>query len=217
MRAKRQEQKLPRPAPDRLPAVLESLLFVADGPQEIGALARAVNAPRDRVEQAIDVLSESANGRGVFVQRLGDRVQLATVPEAAPYIEQFLEVEHGRLSRASLETLAIIAYRQPVTRAQIESIRGVDPDHAVATLLARGLIEEVGHAPGPGRPVLFGTAVRFLEYFGLERMEGMPALPPLEDQPDTYSSELAGALERLEELTSGEPLEASEEEAVARL
>ena len=111
-------------------------------------------------------------------------MQLATAPEAAPYIEHFLEVEHGRLSRAALETLAIVAYRQPVTRAAIEAVRGVNSDQAVATLLSRGLIEEVARAPGPGRPVLFGTAVRFLEYFGLQRPEELPPLPDLAEAAD---------------------------------
>jgi segregation and condensation protein B len=163
------------------------LLFVAEEPQEIGTLARSLNVPREGVERAIEALTASTNGRGIFVQRLGDRLQLATVPDAAPYIERFLEVEHGHLSRAALETLAIIAYRHPVTRAAIESVRGVNSDHAVATLLARGLIEEVGRAPGPGRPVLFGTTVRFLEYFGLQCPDDLPPLPepePAEAEED---------------------------------
>jgi segregation and condensation protein B len=177
----KQAAKVQRPSPDRLSAVLESLLFVAEEPIEISALAKAVNTPRDRVEATLEEMSEHRNGRGVFIQRLGDRVQLATVPEAAPYIEHFIEFEQGRLSRAALETLAIIAYRQPVTRATIESIRGVNSDQSVATLAARGLIEESGRAPGPGRPVLFSTTVRFLEYFGLQRPNEMPQLPPIED------------------------------------
>jgi segregation and condensation protein B len=177
----KQPAKVQRPSPERLPAVLESLLFVAEEPIEIGVLAKAVNAPRDLVETTLEEMSEHRNGRGVFIQRLGDKVQLATVPEAAPYIEHFIEYEQGRLSRAALETLAIIAYRQPVTRATIESIRGVNSDQSVATLAARGLVEESGRAPGPGRPVLFCTTVRFLEYFGLQRPDEMPQLPPLED------------------------------------
>ena len=179
MKLRRRPQKIPAPAPDRLPAVIESLLFVAEEPQQIDTLSRSLSVPRQRVEQAVEQLAASTNGRGIFVQRQGDRVQLATVPDAAPYIEHFLEVEHGQLSRAALETLAIIAYRQPVTRAGIESVRGVNADYAVAALLARELIEEVGRAPGPGRPALFGTTMRFLEYFGLQRPDELPPLPDL--------------------------------------
>lgn len=168
------------PAPERLGVVIESLLFVADEPQPIDTLAKSLNVRRDRIEQAIEELAVP-DGRGIFVQRQGDRVQLATVPEAAPYIERFLEVEHGRLSNAALETLAIVAYRQPMTRGGIDNVRGVNSDGAVATLLARGLIEEVGRAPGPGRPALFGTTVRFLEYFGLSRADALPPLAELED------------------------------------
>ncbi len=183
MTAQRERRRIGRPAAERLPAIIESLLFVAEEPQEIGTLAKSLNVPRQGVEQAIETLAASVNGRGLLVQRFGDRVQLATAPDAAPYIEQFLEVEHGRLSRAALESLAVIAYRQPVTRAGVEAIRGVNSDHAVATLLARGLIEEVGRAPGPGRPVLFGTTVRFLEYFGLERPQDLPPLAePVSDE-----------------------------------
>ena len=178
--SRRPHEKIHPPAPDRLPAIIESLLFVADEPQEIGVLAKSLNVPRQRAERAVEELAASIDGRGILVQRLGDRVQLATTPDAAQYIERFLEVEHGRLSRASLETLAIIAYRAPVTRAGIESVRGVNSDHAVATLLARSLVEDVGRAAGPGRPVLFATTVRFLEYFGLQRPEDLPPLPELE-------------------------------------
>jgi len=180
MKRPRSPKKNAPPAPERLAAVIESLLFVADEPQSLDTLARSLGVRRDRVEEAIEELS-TVNGRGLFVQRQGDLVQLATVPDAAPYVEQFLEVEHGRLSNAALETLAIVAYRQPVTRSAIDFVRGVNSDGAVATLLARGLIEEVGRAPGPGRPVLFGTTVRFLEHFGLSRPDDLPPLAPLED------------------------------------
>jgi segregation and condensation protein B len=180
MTSQAQHQKTVPPAPELLPAVVESLLFVAGEPQEISTLAKTLGLPPKQIDKAIDALIEARHGRGVFVQRMGDRVQLATVPEAGPHIERFLEVEYGRLSRAALETLAIIAYRAPVTRATIESVRGVNSDHAVATLLQRGLIEEVGRAPGPGRPQLFAAAVRFLEYFGLQRTDDLPPLPNVE-------------------------------------
>jgi segregation and condensation protein B len=203
MKLQRRHQRIAPPAPDRLPAVIESLLFVAEEPQEIGALAKSVGVSRERVERALETLTGSVDGRGLFVQRLGDRVQLATVPDAAPYIERLLEVSHGRLSRAALETLAIIAYRQPVTRATIESIRGVNSDGAVATLVARELVHEVGRAPGPGRPLLFGTTVRFMEYFGLQRMDDLPPLPPMA-QDDGLSAPAAAANGAYEATESGE-------------
>ena len=189
MKLRRRHKKIARPAPERLPALIESLLFVAEEPQEIGTLAKSLNVPREGVERAVEELAASTNGRGLFIQRLDDRVQLATVPDAAPYIEHFLEVDHGRLSRAALETLAIIAYRRPITRASIESVRGVNSDHAVATLLARDLIEDVGRAPGPGRPALFATTVRFLAYFGLQQAEDLPPLPELEEYETTETEE----------------------------
>jgi len=199
MKLRRQPTKISPPGPELLPAVIESLLFVASEPQDIATLAKSLNVTRHKIEQALDHLTESTNGRGVFVQRIGDRVQLATVPDAAPYIEQFLEVEYGQLSRAALETLAIIAYRSPVTRAVVESVRGVNSDHAVATLLARGLIEEVGRAPGPGRPVLFAPAVRFLEYFGLQKAGDLPPLPPMAEGTPELTEAAQHAVEALEE------------------
>jgi segregation and condensation protein B len=190
MKLRREPSKIAPPAPDRLPAVIESLLFIAEEPMEIGVLAKSLSLPRKDVERAIDQLIANVDGRGLFVQRTGDRVQLATIPDAAPYIEQFVEVEHGQLSRAALETLAIIAYRQPVTRAAIEAVRGVNADYAVAALVARGLIEEVDRAPSPGRPALFATTVRFLEYFGLQRPTDLPPLPDLPpDQPPLVADE----------------------------
>jgi segregation and condensation protein B len=192
MKPQKQPSKITPPAPDRLPAVLESLLFVAEEPQQIETLAKSVGVTRQRVEQALDQLSDAGNGRGLIVQRLGDRVQLATAPDAAPYIEQFVEVEAGHLTRAALETLAIVAYRQPATRTTIENVRGVNSDYGVAALLARGLIQEVGRAQGPGRPALFGTTLRFLEYFGLQRPD---ELPPLPDLPPDETSELPNSLE----------------------
>lgn len=199
MKLRRQPTKISPPGPELLAAVIESLLFVASEPQDINTLAKSLSVTRHKIEQALDELTESTNGRGVFVQRIGDRVQLATVPDAAPYIEQFLEVEYGQLSRAALESLAIIAYRSPVTRAVIESVRGVNSDHAVATLLARGLIEEVGRAPGPGRPVLFAPAVRFLEYFGLQKATDLPPLPPMEEAALEPTEAAQHAVEALEE------------------
>ena len=165
----------------RLGAVLESLLFVASRPVRLKDLARAARAPLAEVQRALATLEQECEARGLRLQRSGDSVQFVTCPEAAPYVERFLGIEGGaRLSMAALETLAVIAYEQPVTRARVEAVRGVNSDGVVVNLLARGLVAEVGRAEGPGRPVLFGTTVEFLQYFGLRRPEDLPALqqPP---------------------------------------
>ena len=171
------------PPPDRLKTIIESILFVADGPVAIDALARAVGAEAAAVAAAVDCLAQECRLRGVRLQCTEAAVQMVTAPEAAPYVARFLRVggDH-RLSPAALETLAIIAYKQPITRPQVEAIRGVDSERALATLKGRGLVTEVGRAPGPGRPYLLGTAFRFLEHFGLERPEDLPPLPPLEEK-----------------------------------
>lgn len=167
--------------PQRLKLIIESVLFVADEPVEVVALARIAEAEPEAIELAIDALATECAGRGVRVQRTGTAVQLVSSPEATPYVERYLGVEEDhRLSHAALETLAIIAYKQPITRARIEAIRGVNCDRALASLRARGLVTEVGRARSAGRPYLFGTTFRFLEHFGLDRPED---LPPLADLP----------------------------------
>jgi len=163
---------------DTLKLAVESILFVADEPVELGALARIVGAKAEDVVRAVEAIATDCQSRGVRVQRAGSAVQMVTAPEAAPYVERFLGVEEDhRLSHAALETLAIIAYKQPITRSAIEAIRGVNCDRALASLKARGLVAEVGRAPAAGRPYLYGTTFRFLEYFGLERPEDLPPLP----------------------------------------
>ncbi len=177
----RKPRLIERPAPEELVPILEAVLFVADAPIEVSALARTINAPRPEVSDALDELAEACRERGVRVQRTGDLVQLVSAPRTAAYVERFLGLEHPPLTNASLETLAIIAYRQPITRAGIESVRGVDCDGPIRTLMARGLVEEIGRAPVIGRPTLFGTTVRFLEYFGLEKPDDLPPLPLTEE------------------------------------
>jgi segregation and condensation protein B len=161
-----------------LELVLETLLFVADGPVEIGRVQRALEVDRATAEAAIGRLAEGYRGRGVRLQRRGETLQLVSAPEAAEYVERFLGLsERGRLSAAVLETLAIVAYRQPATRAQIEAVRGVNADYAIRSLLARNLIQEVGRLETVGHPAVFGTTFEFLQYFGLESLERLPSLP----------------------------------------
>ena len=171
---------MPDEAFDRLKLIVESVLFVADEPVEIAALARIAEAGLEETGAAVDALAEECRERGVRVQRTESAVQLVTAPETTSYVERYLGVEDDdRLSPAALETLAIIAYKQPITRQTMERIRGVNCDRALASLRARGLITEVGRAQAAGRPYLFGTTFRFLEHFGLEKPED---LPPLEEQ-----------------------------------
>lgn len=182
----------PPPTDDELPQRVEALLFVSDGGVDESALARALGVTRRRLERALDALADALRDgdRGVRLQRGPDGAQLVTAPEAATYVEYFLGLESARrLSTAALETLAIIAYRNPVTRGTIEAIRGVSSDGAIATLRARGLIADGGRAEGPGRPVLWVTTQRFLQHFGLERPQDLPPLPDDVELP----SEPAGA------------------------
>ena len=171
-------QRLPATTRESLPAVIESILFVADEPVELDLLARALRRSRDDIELALMDLGERCADGGTRLQRTGDQVQLVTAPEHGPHVERFLGLEsRQRLSGAALEALAIVAYKQPVTRAAVEAVRGVNSDGAIASLIARGLVVEVGKAPGPGRPGLLGTTMKFLEHFGLSNPADLPPLP----------------------------------------
>jgi segregation and condensation protein B len=174
-------------------SLLESLLFVAQEPVPLRLLASALDLEVKAVQEALEGLTEEYAKRGLRVQHLGDVVQMVTAPEAAYYVERFLGMDHQqRLSTAALETLAIIAYRQPTTRAAIDAIRGVGSDRAVATLIVRGLVEEVGRADSVGRPALLGTTVRFLEHFGLESPNDLPPLPEVSALETDESTSPAG-------------------------
>ncbi len=155
--------------------LIESLLFVAGEPVTVAQLARATTLPLDTVELALAELTAACYERGVRVQREGERVQLVSAPEAAPVIARFLGVEaSSRLSPAALEVLAITAYRQPLTRAQIEAIRGVDSSGVIRALLARDLIAEAGRVETVGRPILYTTTTNFLRQFGLTKLADLP-------------------------------------------
>ena len=177
-----------------LASLVESLLFVAAEPVAVSRLASALDVSEAEVEQALEQLSQAYRERGLRLQRKGQQVQLTTAPESAPYVERFLGLNgrvSSRLSPAALETLAIIAYRQPITRIQIEAVRGVSCDGVLRTLLNWGLIEEVGRLEQVGRPILYGTTFAFLQYFGLE---GLHQLPPL-DGDDSKSKTTTSTFE----------------------
>ncbi|MDP8923092.1 MAG: SMC-Scp complex subunit ScpB, partial [Chloroflexota bacterium] len=159
---------------------LVALLFAADEPLTVADAARILGARKRQVEQAVELLTDSPPV-GLIVQRDGDRLQLATGPASAPYVRRLRGLEEqARLSRAALEVLAVVAYRQPITRAEIEAVRGVGGDRALATLLQRGLVEEVGRKETIGRPVLFGTTLAFLEHLGLRSLADLPPMPGAE-------------------------------------
>jgi segregation and condensation protein B len=161
---------------------LEAILFVADEPISAAVLGQAVELGRREVEGFLRSLAEDheARGSGLVLREVAGGWRLMTHPDAAPYVRQFvLSNRHARLTRASLETLAIVAYKQPVTRHQVSSIRGVDSDGVLRALVDRGLVEDVGRDVGPGRAVLFGTTVEFLERLGLASLADLPPVAPL--------------------------------------
>lgn len=165
--------------------LLESVLFVAAEPITVAQLARALALPPDAIETALEHLQAAYEGRGIRVQRRGEQVQLVTAPEAAAVVARYLGAERAaRLSNAALEVLAIIAYRQPLTRAQIESIRGVDSSGVVRVLLGRDLIAEVGRLETVGHPILYGTTPEFMRQFGLTALAELPTIEGLPARPE---------------------------------
>lgn len=161
--------------------VIEALLFVSPSPVSVSRIASAMEVSESRIKEALDILQERyKKNRGLVIQRYGNKMQFVTNPELSETIEKFLGIEvTTTLSQASLEALAIIAYRQPVTRPEIDEIRGVNSDGVVRNLLSKGLIEEVGRVEGVGRPILYGTTSDFLNYFGLTSLDELPAFEVL--------------------------------------
>jgi segregation and condensation protein B len=169
-------------------AALEALLFVAADPVAPAQLASALELTITEVEKGLEELSQVLEKRGLRLQRNAGRVQLTTAPDLADQVERFLGLEATtRLSRAALETLAIIAYQQPVTRPTVDSVRGVNSDGVIKSLLSKGLLQEVGRSEGPGRPILFGTTPEFLQHFGLNSLQELPAL----DLPDEVKRDVS--------------------------
>jgi len=158
-------------------ARLEALLFVAPQPLPLETLAEAADLSLEEAETALATLEARLATTGLRIQHNKKRLQLVSVPEAAPHVEKLLGLEvRLHLSQAALETLAIVGYAQPITRPQIEAIRGVGSDSVLRTLLNAGLIEEVGRAETVGRPILYGTTFEFLQQFGLQKPEDLPPL-----------------------------------------
>ena len=178
---------------------LEAILLVVDEPVDPNTLAQVLEVPTEEIVATLRALRASYvdEGRGFVLREVAGGWRLYTDPGAAPYVERFvLHGRSGRLSQAALETLAIVAYKQPVTRARVSEIRGVDADGAVRSLVNRGLVEEVGRETTPGQPLLYGTTPGFLERIGLTDLSELPPLPdltpdaplPAEPQPGGYKA-----------------------------
>jgi segregation and condensation protein B len=181
------EDRIKPPPANELSWVLEALLFVADEPQTLGALARAAGVGDGAAKKALAQLAGDYEARGLRLQEDGQKYQLVTAPEYAPYVARALDLgPPQRLSRAALETLTIIAYKQPCTRAEIEAVRGVNSDKLVTTLEQRGLIDNIGQSDTPGRPRLYRTTMKFFEHFGIASPNELPPLPL--DEPETSVS-----------------------------
>jgi segregation and condensation protein B len=176
--------------PEQLRSVVESLLFVAGRPLELAELRRLLLVEEARLREAVQALAADCEQqkRGIRVQRLGTTVQFVSAPENARFVAALLGLPtQVKLTTAALETLAVVAYRQPITRSQIEFIRGVNSDRALSSLMQHALVSEVGRAGTVGRPVLFGTTPEFLQQFGLTSLEALP-------QPEVPEADAAEAL-----------------------
>jgi segregation and condensation protein B len=171
----------PRENEPSLSALIEALLFVAPGAVTPAELAAALELHVPEIERGLNELEQDyltqSDSRGLRLQHFRGRVQLVTSPETGQAVERFLGMEaSSRLSHAALETLAIVMYRQPVTRPQIDSIRGVNSDTVLKSLMLKGLVQEVGRAEAPGRPILYSATAECLQYFGLASLSELPPL-----------------------------------------
>ena len=163
-----------------LTAVIEAILFVAGEPVLLSDLQKALEVSPLELQAAVSALVSEYdfNRRGLCLKRFGEHIQLATRAEYAPYVERLLQpVQKQSLSQAAMETLAVVAYRQPVTKAEVEAVRGVKCDYSVQSLVHKGLIAEVGRKEALGRPILYGTTDAFLSHFGISALDQLPRLP----------------------------------------
>jgi segregation and condensation protein B len=159
-----------------LARALEAILFSANRPFKVRELQQACESGSMEIQAALQELDDALAGRGLMLQRQDELVQLVTHPEVASYVRRALRPDvTGKLSRAAYETLAIVAFQQPVTKTRIEEIRGVNCDSVIANLELRNLVVEVGRGAGPGQPKLYGTTMRFLQVLGLASLSDLPA------------------------------------------
>src|SRR5258708_38444522 len=161
----------------QIAAVIESILFVSGGPLEYAEWRKLLDIDDEGLASGLQAVAHQLEnqGRGIRLQRLGEQVQLVTAPENARYVAAILGLPMtARLTTAAMETLAVVSYRQPITRAQIEAVRGVNSDRALASLIQHGLVAEIGRAQTVGRPALFATTLEFLQQFGLTSLDQLP-------------------------------------------
>jgi len=164
--------------------IIEGLLFIAGEPLSGQKLAEMLELDEENLSLLLEQLRDEYDKaeRGIMISEVAGGYQFCTRPEIAPYVEKLYKPQPVVLSQASLETLAIIAFKQPITRLEIEAIRGVKVDSALHTLLDRKLIREAGRKEGLGRPILYGTTVEFLRQFGLKDLADLPVLPPIDQE-----------------------------------
>lgn len=171
--------------PNEIPQILEAILFVAGEPVAVADLAQALEVGEMEIMHAVEALERECERRGVTVHRYGDHLRMETRPEYAAYVERLLQpVQRQTLSQTAMETLAVIAYRQPVTKGEVEQVRGVKCDYSVQSLLHKGLIREAGRKEALGRPILYATTDRFLEHFGISDIRELPPLPDAQEKVD---------------------------------
>ncbi|MCS6925878.1 MAG: SMC-Scp complex subunit ScpB [Candidatus Binatia bacterium] len=178
---------------EEIKAIAESLLFASGSPLSLRRMAEVIGVVQAEVKQAVARLREeySLPGRGIFLAEVAGGYQFRTVPEHAEYVRTLIRDKPNRLSRAALETLAIIAYRQPITKAEIEAVRGVDVDGVLASLMTKKLVRVMGRKDVPGRPWVYGTTPQFLELFGLADLASLPPLPEIHEPTANLYDETA--------------------------
>lgn len=170
--------------------IIEAILFVAGEPVFLPDLQHALECSEDELRLALDTLESdySYHLRGIILKRFGSHVQLSTRPDYAPYIEKLLQpIQKQSLSQSAMETLSIIAYKQPVTKLEIENIRGVKCDYSIQSLIRKNLIEETGRKDTIGHPILYGTTDAFLSHFGIRNLDELPKPPDEENPNDTVA------------------------------
>jgi len=177
---------------DNLKAIVESLLLAADTPLTVDKIKSILEIQdRQAAQNVLTSLAEEydAQKRGFFLSEVAGGYQLRTRPEHGQWVRRMKQSRPARLSRAAMETLAIVAYKQPVLRSDVEHLRGVDSGGTLRTLLERGLIRVLGRKPLPGRPMVYGTTKRFLEIFDLKGLDGLPTLKDLEDLGEAWPND----------------------------